>query len=330
VAAKGDIETAVALTAKHVRPVLHDGTAQCILAMGSEEDYEKVLTLPGLSPEMKISISIRNGDWTRAARAFQAHSLGVNDTVYSTLINEDAMLLSPSAILNAPDTIGERNMATVSNILQESAAAEKSLLLSEEHDEERGSDRSSNAESSEDFDEEEEEEYLDPIDWNSWKEMKSDHGARARIDGDLSKSGAVISDEAEMLRILESVDMGLELSSAALELHKESARQILGTLLAYSMMLPKDRLEKLVDQMAMMNMTESLRNLWSVTHSSKSNAQSISVATLLAASVGEIQDTNMVESLVDAGLYPLAFLYASVWGQGNPDTIEELWKEHIL
>ena len=81
--------------------------------------------------------------------------------------------------------------------------------------------------------------------------------------------------------------------------------------------------------MAMMNMTESLRNLWSVTHSAKSNGQSISVATLLAASVGEIQDTSMVESLMDVGLYPLAFLYASVWGQGNPDKIEELWKEHI-
>ena len=325
-AAKGDIDTAVALTAKHVRPVLHDGTAQCILAMGSEVDYEKVLTLPGLSPEMKISISIRNGDWNRAARAFQAHSLGVNDTVYSTLIKEDAMILSPSAILNAPDTIGERNMATVSNILEESAAAENHLRVSDEQAE-KESDRSSDTQSSDDTDAEEE--YIDPIDWNSWKEMKSVEDARARIDDGISKGGAVISDEAEMLRILDSVDMGLELSSAALEPHKESARQILGTLLAYAMMLPKDRLQKLVDQMAMMNMTESLRNLWSVTHSAKSNGQSISVATLLAASVGEIQDTSMVESLMDVGLYPLAFLYASVWGQGNPDKIEELWKEHI-
>ena len=329
-AAKGDIDTAVALTAMHVRPVLHDGTAQCILAMGSEADYEKVLSLPGLSPEMKISISIRNGDWNRAARAFQAHSLGVNDTVYSTLINEDAMILSPSAILNTPDTIGERNMATVSNILEESAAAENQLLLSEEHTDEKDSASSLDSESSDDTDSEDEEEYVDPIDWNSWREIKVENAARSGIDNTISKDGAVISDEAEMHRILESVDMGLELSSAALEPHKESARQILGTLLAYSTMLPRDRLEKLVDQMAMMNMTESLRNLWTVTHSSKSNSQSISVATLLAASVGEIQDASMVESLLDAGLYPLAFLYASVWGQGNPDKVEELWKEHMV
>lgn len=217
-------------------------------------------------------------------------------------------------------------MATVSNILEESAAAENHLRVSDEQAE-KESDRSSDTQSSEDTDAEEE--YIDPIDWNSWKEMKSVEDARARIDDGISKGGAVISDEAEMLRILDSVDMGLELSSAALEPHKESARQILGTLLAYAMMLPKDRLQKLVDQMAMMNMTESLRNLWSVTHSAKSNGQSISVATLLAASVGEIQDTSMVESLMDVGLYPLAFLYASVWGQGNPDKIEELWKEHI-
>jgi len=70
--------------------------------------------------------------------------------------------------------------------------------------------------------------------------------------------------------------------------------------------------------MAMANMTESLRNLWSETVSAakgtKGASQSISVAALLAASVGGVQDANMVESLREAGLYPLAFLYASVWG----------------
>lgn len=327
-AAKGDISTAVALTAKYVRHVLHDGTAQCILAMGSELDYDKVLSLPGLSPEMRISISIRNGDWNRAARAFQAYSLDVNDTIYSTLINEDAMILSPSVILNNTDTIGERNMAAVSNILEESAAAEIKLLQSDEaHSDENGSDMSLNTESSEGTDEENE--YIDPIDWDSWKDMRAEKGFPSGVGKDVSKGDAVISDEAEMLRILESVDMGLELSSAALESHKESARQILGTLLAYSTMLPKDRLEKLVDQMAMMNMTESLRNLWSVTHSATSRSQSISVATLLAASVGDLQGANMVEALQDAGLYPLAFLYAAVWGQGNPDQVEEVWKDHV-
>lgn len=329
-AAKGDIDTAVALTAKHVRPVLHDGTAQCILAMGSEIDYEKILTLPGLSPEMKISISIRHGDWNRAARAFQAHSLGVNDAVYSALINEDTMLLNSSVILNTPDTIGERNMATVSNILEESAAAENRMVSEvDQSDQEDASFSESDSGSSEGDGTDEESEYIDPIDWNMWSETKVDEACRPGKEQKLPKSDVGVLDEAEMMRILESVDMGLELSSTALESHKDSARQILGTLLAYSTMLPKDRLEKLVDQMAMMNMTESLRNLWSVSDSVPSTKQNVSVATLLAASVGDLQEKSMVESLQEAGLHPLAFLYAAVWGQGKPDDIEKLWKEHI-
>ena len=68
-----------------------------------------------------------------------------------------------------------------------------------------------------------------------------------------------IVDHNELLRILESTDVGLELAASALDSHRESSKQILGTLLAYASVLSKDRLEHLVDQMAMANMTESLR-----------------------------------------------------------------------
>jgi len=136
-------------------------------------------------------------------------------------------------------------------------------------------------------------------------------------------------DQAELKRILESVDLGLELSTIALNGHSESARQILGTLLAYSSSLSRDRLEKLVDLMVMANMTESLRNLWSVTSSMPPSTQSTSVLSLLSASVGGLCDANIVDSLREAGLYPLAFLYAAVWGQGNPDVIESVWKDHV-
>jgi tRNA A37 N6-isopentenylltransferase MiaA len=143
-----------------------------------------------------------------------------------------------------------------------------------------------------------------------------------------------IVDHTELLRILESTDLGLELASSALDSHRESSKQILGTLLAYASILSKDRLEQLVDQMAMANMTESLRNLWSETVSAaKGSSQSVSVAALLAASVGGIQDANMIESLKEAGLYPLAFLYASVWGAGGPanrvESVETAWKQAL-
>ncbi len=90
----------------------------------------------------------------------------------------------------------------------------------------------------------------------------------------------------------------------------------------------------LLSQMAMANMTESLRNLWSETVSAaKGSSQSVSVAALLAASVGGIQDANMIESLKEAGLYPLAFLYASVWGAGGPanrvESVETAWKQAL-
>jgi len=328
-AAKGDIDTAVALTAKYVRPVLHYGTAQCILAMGVESDYEKVLTLPGLSPEMRISIAIRHGDWNRAARAFQAHSLGVNDAVYSSLINEEVALFSPSGGVHSlqtasqRDVIGERNMATVTNILEEAArfgggAASdggssndsRDVDDSDDSDESNDSDNSSNSDdSSSDSDK-----FVDPIDWSSWESTDA-KGKSATASSSLSMP---IVDHAELLRVFESTDLGLELASSALSSHRESSKQILGTLLAYASTLSKDRLEQLVDQMAMANMTESLRNLWSETVSAakgtKGASQSISVAALLAASVGGVQDANMVESLREAGLYPLAFLYASVWG----------------
>ncbi|WPT16903.1 TSET complex member tstF [Picochlorum sp. SENEW3] len=336
VAAKGDIDTAVTLAAKYVRPVLHDGTAQCLLAMGSDRDFEKVLNLPGLSPEMRISIAIRHGDWHSAARAFQAHSLGVNDTIYSNLINEHVEALSPSTMLQSPMAIGERNMAAVSNILEEEAAA----YTFEDKERMQGSDTASeaysSASSSEAEDviaEEEEEEYVDPIDWNSWRETEEETEEESQhTDGMRDRSihsSVPILDRTEIIRILESVDLGLELSSIALDGHGESARQILSALLAYSSSISQDRLETLVDHMVMCNMTESLRNLWSVTSSTSAASQNASVASILAASIGGLRDTNMVESLKDAGLYPLAFLYAAVWGQGNPDHIESLWREQL-
>ena len=330
-AAKGDIDTAVSLTTKYVRPVLHDGTAQCLLAMGSSTDYEKVLTLPGLSPEMKISISIRHGDWNRAARAFQAFSLGVNDAVYSNLINEDLTLLSPSAVIKSPDTIGERNMAAVSNILEE-AAAEDGMLDNQSDDSLEDSDSNEDSDATSSDDDTVEEEYVDPIDWNSWRNHDQDNDDPSSSREQESRKGDLstpILDQAELRRILESVDLGLELSTVALNGHSESARQILGTLLAYSSSLSRDRLEKLVDLMVMANMTESLRNLWSVTSSMPPNTQSTSVASLLSASVGGLCDANIVDSLKDAGLYPLAFLYAAVWGQGNPDVVESMWKDQL-
>lgn len=333
VAAKGDIDTAVTLAAKYVRPVLHDGTAQCLLAMGSDKDFEKVLSLPGLSPEMRISIAIRHGDWHSAARAFQAHSLGVNDTIYSNLINENVETLSPSTMLQSPMTIGERNMAAVSNILEEEAAAhnfedDERTEGSDTESEEYSSASSSEAEDAA----EEEEEYIDPIDWNSWRETKEETEEESQQrDGNRDRliRSVPILDRSETIRILESVDLGLELSSIALDGHTESARQILSALLAYSSSISQDRLETLVDHMVMCNMTESLRNLWSVTSSTSSASQNASVASILAASIGGSRDASMVESLKDAGLHPLAFLYAAVWGQGNPDQIESLWRDQL-
>ena len=350
-AAKGDIDTAVALTAKYVRPVLHDGTAQCILAMGSESDYEKVLALPGLSPEMRISISIRHGNWNRAARAFQAHSLGVNDAVYASLINEEVTMFSPSGGIQSlqtaaqRDVIGERNMAAVNNILEEAERNDSAFgdethrkasnASSEDDDVDDGASRSNMSADSED-NSDSEDTFVDPIDWNSWSDAKSAHAdVKPKSASSLSMP---IVDHAELLRILESTDLGLELASSALGSHRESSKLILGTLLAYASTLSKDRLEQLVDQMAMANMTESLRNLWSETVSAakgtKGASQSISVAALLAASVGGIQDANMVESLVEAGLYPLAFLYASVWGSAggarSVESVEEAWRAALV
>jgi hypothetical protein len=349
-AAKGEIDMAVALTAKYVRPVLHDGTAQCILAMGSKADYEKVLTLPGLSPEMKISISIRHGDWNRAARAFQAHALGVNDAVYSSLINEEVTLFSSNrgASIHSSgqkDAIGERNMAAVSNILEEAERNATSLQEDEKFDSATGLDGAS-IDYSSDIDDQSEssnssksDDFVDPIDWTSWRQdasqaVQSDQNQTSVATKSVGSLSVPIIDHTEMLRILESTDLGLELASSALESHRESAKQILGTLLAYSSSLTKDRLEKLVDQMAMSNMTESMRNLWSASCGSTgtSSQKSISVAALLAASVGGLQDTDMVESLQQAGLYPLAYLYAAVWGSGSPNTpesVDVIWKEQI-
>ena len=359
-AAKGDIDTAVALTAKYVRPVLHDGTAQCILAMGADSDYDKVLTLPGLSPEMRISISIRHGDWNRAARAFQAYSLGVNDAVYASLINEEVALFSSPGGLKSlqtasqRDVIGERNMAAVNNILEEAERKEQMGLDSPSDAEDARDETSpavhygedfrddSSAASSEDSDgSDDSDAFVDPIDWTSWGNVTSTTDATVppfKSSSDHNSSSAShsmpIVDHAELLRILESTDLGLELASSSLESHRDSSKQILGTLLAYASDLSKDRLEQLVDQMAMASMTESLRNLWSETVSAaKGSTQSVSVAALLAASVGGIQESHMVESLKEAGLYPLAFLYASVWGTSGGanqvETVEAAWKQAL-
>ena len=349
-AAKGDIDTAVALTAKYVRPVLHDGTAQCILAMGAESDYEKVLTLPGLSPEMRISISIRHGDWNRAARAFQAYSLGVNDAVYAGLINEDVAMYSSSGGVQSlqtsaeRDVIGERNMAAVTNILEEAERNEHADLGMASDDFINVESSKSPAEDSEDTEDsdgsEDSDAFEDPIDWTSWGNPALADASHPQPNSSTdqhvfsSSLSMPIVDHTELLRILESTDLGLELASSALDSHRESSKQILGTLLAYASILSKDRLEQLVDQMAMANMTESLRNLWSETVSAaKGSSQSVSVAALLAASVGGIQDANMIESLKEAGLYPLAFLYASVWGAGGPanrvESVETAWKQAL-
>ncbi len=351
-AAKGDIDTAVALTAKYVRPVLHDGTAQCILAMGSELDYEKVLALPGLSPEMRISISIRHGDWNRAARAFQAYSLGVNDAVYASLINEDIALYSSLGGVYSlqtaaqRDVIGERNIAAVNNILEEAERNELAELgvptdngLNGESsgasaDDSGGSDDSASASSDDSA------AFEDPIDWTSWgvpataDASQSEPNSSTDQHTSSSSLSMPIVDHAELLRILESTDLGLELASSALDSHRESSKQILGTLLAYASVLSKDRLEQLVDQMAMANMTESLRNLWSETVlAAEGSSQSVSVAALLAASVGGVQDASIIESLKEAGLYPLAFLYASVWGidggANRAESVETTWKQAL-
>ena len=346
-AAKGDIDTAVALTAKYVRPVLHDGTAQCVLAMGSKSEYEKVLALPGLSPEMRISISIRHGDWNRAARAFQAYSLGVNDAVYASLINEDFDLFSSSGGVQSlqtaaqRDVIGERNMAAVNNILEEAERNEQAELAFPSDDELNG--ESSSVSSDESDDSEVSDSFKDPIDWTSWGKAASGEASQSQFNSSTDQRPSShslsmpIVDHAELLRILESTDLGLELASSALDSHRESSKQILGTLLAYASVLSKDRLEQLVDQMAMANMTESLRNLWSETVSAaQGSSQSVSVAALLAASVGGVQDANMIESLKEAGLYPLAFLYASVWGTdggaNNVDTVDSVettWRQAL-
>ena len=64
--------------------------------------------------------------------------------------------------------------------------------------------------------------------------------------------------------------------------------------------------------------------------------RAMAVAALLAASVGGVQDANMIESLKEAGLYPLAFLYASVWGTdggaNNVDTVDSVettWRQAL-
>ena len=239
------------------------------------------------------------------------------------------------------DVIGERNMAAVNNILEEAERNEQAELAFPSDDELNG--ESSSVSSDESDDSEVSDSFKDPIDWTSWGKAASGEASQSQFNSSTDQRPSShslsmpIVDHAELLRILESTDLGLELASSALDSHRESSKQILGTLLAYASVLSKDRLEQLVDQMAMANMTESLRNLWSETVSAaQGSSQSVSVAALLAASVGGVQDANMIESLKEAGLYPLAFLYASVWGTdggaNNVDTVDSVettWRQAL-
>lgn len=326
-AAKGDIAGASALTIRNIHAPLHDNIGQFLIAMGSGRDYEESLRLPGLSPEMEISIAIRNEDWNRASLVFQAYALGVSNVVYSSLTGIES---KTSVVgLTSPQTTVERNMATVSNILEEAEREQNGLSDSEEGSTQ---DQSSDQNASETEDESEgnsEEEFVDPVDWDTWDEGIED--IKDIQSKQKSVSATPTLDTSELQRILQSVDLGLDLSDLALNGHTDAARTVLGALLGYAPMLPKGRLKRLVEHMVMGGMTESLRNvLASIIVSPPNNAlHSTAVASLIAASVGGLQDGPILDSLKSSGLYPLAFLFSAVWGQGNPDACEDSWRESI-
>lgn len=320
-AAKGDVRGASVLASRTINPVLHDSMAEFLLAMGTDQDVELAQGLSGISPELEIAMSIRRQNWDKAARAFQSHSLGISDTLYASLAMDydNSSGLAVGTFRDTP-TIGERNMAAVANILEDEANKEMSV-----DDSEGTISSDSNGSSSEEYTKSE---FVDPIDWDSWESsLSQDEAAKPR-----SVYNTVGLDANETRKILKAVDMGLQLSDTALDKNRDSARTILGALLAFASVLPKDRLENLVNDMVRGGMTESLRNLTAslATTAPNNPLHSVSIATLLASSVGGLKGNYVVDALHSSGLHPLAFLFSAVWGYGSAERSSDLWKDQIL
>ena len=327
-AARSDIQGAERLGSRNIHPSLHDSLAEFIIAMGVGTDYEYALRLPGLTPEMEISIAIRTEDWGRAARAFQAYAVGFSDRIYSSLIKSNIDVGENISSLTDSRAFDQRNMTAVSNILAEATAEEDETKESPESPQHNGIDESEEGESEEEQDGENDIGFIDPIDWDAWQSVDE---LCEKSKGKTLGSRTLTVEPSELQRAIETVDLGLELSDMALHGHQEAARTVLGALLGYAPTLPRDRAEQLVGLMVMGSMTESLRNVTGSLASSAPNSalHSAPVAALLAASVGGLQQAAVSSALQSSGLYPLAFLYAAVWGQGSPEAMEGIWRDRL-
>jgi hypothetical protein len=78
-AARGELATARTIAARGLSPAFHDDVARFLAAMSPRDGVKQALLLPGLTPAAEMALAIRDGDWDRAARCFQALALGVSD-----------------------------------------------------------------------------------------------------------------------------------------------------------------------------------------------------------------------------------------------------------
>lgn len=78
-AARGELTTARTIAERGLSFSFHDDVARFFAAMSPGDGVKEALLLPGLSPQTEMALAVRNGEWDRAAKCFQAVVLDVSD-----------------------------------------------------------------------------------------------------------------------------------------------------------------------------------------------------------------------------------------------------------
>lgn len=346
-AARGELTTARMIAERGLDASFHDSVAQFLAAMSPGDGVKEALLLSGITPETELILSIKCGEWNRAAIAFQAFALRVADkrlleltladdhsteslTWYQKESNDLGILASSYRI--RADKIEE-----VDTILREHGKAQNI-----DGDACSGKDMNENneivSESDVDVSNTDEPNTIEGacIDWEAplqKENSKSNSDASKSSFAAVSASALDIFEPAEYNRICNTAELGVRLADLAVSNGNEgAARAVLGVLTRFAPLLPPNLLRDLVMRMGQCRMTESCRNL-SIAAATfarpGSGLRDASVAALLAALSGGSQVQIVNQSLDATGLYPLSAIFDVAWRHKDVDSAAIQWKRAL-
>ena len=167
---------------------------------------------------------------------------------------------------------------------------------------------------------------------NAWIGDEEASGNRLHFVAAAASTMNVV-DPSEFHRVCSAAELGLKLSDAAIDAgHQGAARDVLGVLTRFALILPANLLREIVLRMGRCRMTESCRNLAAAVSTVArpgAGLRDASVAALLAALVGGSQIRTVQATLEAAGLPHLSAMYSAAWKQKGVEEAAIQWRRAL-